>query len=303
MSQTRGVYAATLQITRRRAAPQRRRNPDACFARRFRPPRRCFAFAGGLAQNTRPSSGRRWSQLPDSASRREAIAAACLLFRVRLVEPHHSQGVRMNFHEYQAKELFAGYGIPVPAGKVASTPEQAAEAAKALGGDQWVVKAQIHAGGRGKAGGVKLCKTPEEVKTAAAGMLGTRHDDLPVGRPRTAGQSGADQRGERHRQGAVPFDPGRSREQDGRLHRFGARRRRHRAGRARKPRRHPYDRSRFRRRPAAVPLPPARVRHGAQRETGQSADQDHARPVSPVQRAGSCAGRVESAGDRRARAI
>ncbi|HEV7490362.1 MAG TPA: ADP-forming succinate--CoA ligase subunit beta, partial [Rhodanobacteraceae bacterium] len=78
----------------------------------------------------------------------------------------------MNFHEYQAKELFAGYGIAVPAGKVASTPEQAAEAAKALGGDQWVVKAQIHAGGRGKAGGVKLCKTFDEVKTAAAGMLG-----------------------------------------------------------------------------------------------------------------------------------
>ena len=78
----------------------------------------------------------------------------------------------MNFHEYQAKELFATYGIPVPAGKVAATPEAAAEAARALGGEQWVVKAQIHAGGRGKAGGVKLCKTPEEVKTAAAGMLG-----------------------------------------------------------------------------------------------------------------------------------
>jgi len=78
----------------------------------------------------------------------------------------------MNFHEYQAKELFASYGIPVPAGKVASTPEQAVDAAKALGGDQWVVKAMIHAGGRGKAGGVKLCKTTDEVKAAAAGMLG-----------------------------------------------------------------------------------------------------------------------------------
>jgi succinyl-CoA synthetase beta subunit len=78
----------------------------------------------------------------------------------------------MNFHEYQAKELFAQYGIPVPAGKVASTPEEAADAARALGGDQWVVKAQIHAGGRGKAGGVKLCKTADEVKAAAAGMLG-----------------------------------------------------------------------------------------------------------------------------------
>ena len=80
----------------------------------------------------------------------------------------------MNFHEYQAKELFAGFGIPVPAGRVARTPEQAAEAAKALGGEQWVVKAQIHAGGRGKAGGVKLVRTPDEAKQAAAKMLGTQ---------------------------------------------------------------------------------------------------------------------------------
>jgi succinyl-CoA synthetase beta subunit len=80
----------------------------------------------------------------------------------------------MNFHEYQAKQLFADYGIPVPPGKVATTPEQAAEAAKALGGDEWVVKAQIHAGGRGKAGGVKLVKSPDEAKAAAAKMLGTK---------------------------------------------------------------------------------------------------------------------------------
>ena len=78
----------------------------------------------------------------------------------------------MNFHEYQAKELFAEYGIPVPAGRVARTPDEAAEAATALGGTQWVVKAQIHAGGRGKAGGVKLVKTPEAAKDAAAAMLG-----------------------------------------------------------------------------------------------------------------------------------
>ena len=80
----------------------------------------------------------------------------------------------MNFHEYQAKELFAEYGIPVPAGRVAQTPEQAAEAAKSIGGEQWVVKAQIHAGGRGKAGGVKLVKSIDAVREAAAGMLGTR---------------------------------------------------------------------------------------------------------------------------------
>jgi succinyl-CoA synthetase beta subunit len=80
----------------------------------------------------------------------------------------------MNFHEYQAKELFAEVGIPVPSGRVARTPEQAVEAAKAIGGEMWVVKAQIHAGGRGKAGGVKLVKSLDAVKDAAAAMLGTR---------------------------------------------------------------------------------------------------------------------------------
>jgi len=80
----------------------------------------------------------------------------------------------MNFHEYQAKELFAQFGLPVPAGIVADSPDAAAEAAKALGGDQWVVKAQIHAGGRGKAGGVKFAKTGEQVREAAAAMLGTK---------------------------------------------------------------------------------------------------------------------------------
>ena len=80
----------------------------------------------------------------------------------------------MNFHEYQAKQLFADYGIPVPAGRVASTPAEAVDAAKALGSGPWMVKAQIHAGGRGKAGGVKFCRTTEDVFNAAIGMLGTK---------------------------------------------------------------------------------------------------------------------------------
>jgi succinyl-CoA synthetase beta subunit len=80
----------------------------------------------------------------------------------------------MNFHEYQAKELFAEVGIPVPSGRVARTPDQAVEAAKAIGGEMWVVKAQIHAGGRGKAGGVKLVKSLDAVRDAASAMLGTR---------------------------------------------------------------------------------------------------------------------------------
>lgn len=87
----------------------------------------------------------------------------------------------MNFHEYQAKELFAQYGLPVPAGQIATTPEAAVEAARKLGGEQWVVKAQIHAGGRGKAGGVKLCKTLAQVKDAAAKMLGTRMTTYQTG--------------------------------------------------------------------------------------------------------------------------
>ncbi|MEE4293090.1 MAG: ADP-forming succinate--CoA ligase subunit beta [Xanthomonadales bacterium] len=77
----------------------------------------------------------------------------------------------MNFHEYQAKELFAAYGIPVPAGIVADTPEAAVQAARELGGDMWVVKAQVHAGGRGKAGGVKLVRSLDEVAAEAKRML------------------------------------------------------------------------------------------------------------------------------------
>ncbi len=78
----------------------------------------------------------------------------------------------MNFHEYQAKDLFARYGVPVPSGRVASTVDEAADAARALGGSRWVVKAQVHAGGRGKAGGVKLAASLEEVRRHADKMLG-----------------------------------------------------------------------------------------------------------------------------------
>jgi len=80
----------------------------------------------------------------------------------------------MNLHEYQAKELFTRYGVAVPRGKVAGSAAEAGTAAEALGGSLWVVKAQVHAGGRGKAGGVKVCKTVAEVKAATDAMLGTR---------------------------------------------------------------------------------------------------------------------------------
>src|SRR5579884_4106565 len=92
----------------------------------------------------------------------------------------------MNLHEYQAKDLFRTYGIPVPAGRVAASPEEAAEAARALGGSVWVVKAQVHAGGRGKAGGVKVVRDLDGVRSAAAGMLGRRlvtHQTVAEGLP------------------------------------------------------------------------------------------------------------------------
>jgi len=80
----------------------------------------------------------------------------------------------MNIHEYQAKQLFLQYRVPVPEGKYAVTPEQAVEIAKGLGGDGWVVKAQVHAGGRGKVGGVKLAKTVAEVGEFCLDLLGKR---------------------------------------------------------------------------------------------------------------------------------
>jgi len=87
----------------------------------------------------------------------------------------------VNIHEYQAKELLAAQGIPVPMGEVATTPEQAEEIARRLGGAV-VVKAQVHAGGRGKAGGVKLANTPEEAREKAEAILRLTIKDLPVQR-------------------------------------------------------------------------------------------------------------------------
>jgi len=80
----------------------------------------------------------------------------------------------MDVHEYQAKELLSGFGVAVAKGAVAFSPDQAVYAATELGGSYWAVKAQIHAGARGKAGGIKLCRTYNEVRDAAKGMLGKR---------------------------------------------------------------------------------------------------------------------------------
>ena len=78
----------------------------------------------------------------------------------------------MNLHEYQGKQLFAKYGLPVSPGVAADTPEQAAAGADEIGGDRWVVKAQVHAGGRGKAGGVKVVSSKDEIRAFARQWLG-----------------------------------------------------------------------------------------------------------------------------------
>jgi succinyl-CoA synthetase beta subunit len=85
----------------------------------------------------------------------------------------------VNIHEYQAKDVFRKYGIPIPPGEVASTPQEAEAIARKFGSTV-VVKAQVHAGGRGKAGGVKLAKTPEEAKNVAAQILKLTIKGLPV---------------------------------------------------------------------------------------------------------------------------
>ncbi len=87
----------------------------------------------------------------------------------------------MNIHEYQAKEVFRRHGIPVPPGEVARTPEEAERIAAAFGGAV-VVKAQVHAGGRGKAGGVKLASSPAEARSAAQNILGMQIKGLAVGK-------------------------------------------------------------------------------------------------------------------------
>lgn len=91
----------------------------------------------------------------------------------------------MNIHEYQAKQIFAKYGVPTPRGIVANTPDEALINAKELGGSIWVVKAQIHAGGRGLGGGVKLARSLEEVKTLASEIIGmtlVTHQTGPEGK-------------------------------------------------------------------------------------------------------------------------
>ena len=91
----------------------------------------------------------------------------------------------MNLHEYQAKGLFAEYGLPVSEGYAVDTADEAVAAAEKIGGSRWVVKVQVHAGGRGKAGGVKLCANDIEIQSACEGMFGRKlvtHQTSPEGK-------------------------------------------------------------------------------------------------------------------------
>ncbi len=91
----------------------------------------------------------------------------------------------MDIHEYQAKELLAKFGVPIPRGGLAYSPEQAAYRASDIGGSQWVVKAQIHSGARGKAGGIKFCRSDREIEEASESLLGKKlvtHQTGPAGK-------------------------------------------------------------------------------------------------------------------------
>ena len=95
----------------------------------------------------------------------------------------------MDIHEYQAKDLLSGFGVPIQPGAVAYSAEQASFVASELGGWHWAVKAQIHSGARGKAGGIKLCRTYHEVHEAAQSLLGRKlvtHQTGPDGKNRAA---------------------------------------------------------------------------------------------------------------------
>ena len=91
----------------------------------------------------------------------------------------------MDIHEYQAKDILSGYGIKIAEGGLAYSSEDAVQRAREIGGHVWAVKAQIHSGARGKAGGIKICKTHDEVQAAADFLLGKRlvtHQTGPAGR-------------------------------------------------------------------------------------------------------------------------
>ena len=201
----------------------------------------------------------------------------------------------MKIHEYQAKEILRRHGVAVPRGLLASSPEEAEAAASQLGGTT-VVKAQIHAGGRGKGGGVKLAHTPAEAKRSRPGHAGHDARDAPDRALGTAGAEGLRRGGLPHRAGALPGPhprPGRGPVGPHGLHRG---RRGHRGGGGKgSPRRScasaidPLDRAR--------PLPGSQdgLPAGAQRGCGGGLRSVRLRALPGLPRHGRIARRDESA--------
>ena len=165
----------------------------------------------------------------------------------------------MNIHEYQAKEILRGFGVPVPRGIAAFTVDEAVKAAEELGGPVWVVKAQIHAGGRGKGGGVKVVKSIEDVRARSGAHA--RHDPGHApDRPAWPRGAAALYRGRlRHRARALSVGAGRPRHLARRLHRLDRRRHGHRGGGAQRRRRRSKP-SRSIRPPAIRPMSASRSR-------------------------------------------
>src|SRR5690625_1616539 len=116
----------------------------------------------------------RWSRKGSCFASGHSLEDNTARIFLRYIFPAKGEPAYMNLHEYQAKSLFAEYGIPIPKGSVAHSAAEARTAAGELGGEVWVVKAQVHAGGRGKAGGVKVVKSHDEVEKATEQMLGQR---------------------------------------------------------------------------------------------------------------------------------
>src|SRR5258708_33319953 len=131
-------------------------------------------------RNARGTTASTWYRNPDRRAATRPMVDGKRAGRIAF-----DASVRMKIHEYQAKSILARHGVPVPRGEVAFNAVEAGEIARRLGGSVVVVKAQIHAGGRGKGGGVKLARSPEEAEKIASAMIGmtlVTHQTGPEGR-------------------------------------------------------------------------------------------------------------------------
>ena len=218
----------------------------------------------------------------------------------------------MNIHEYQAKELLAKFGVPVPAGYAAMSVEEAVEAAKKLPGPLWVVKAQIHAGGRGKGKFKELGARrqgrrpprPLDRRGARACRRDARQDaghgpDRPA---RQAGPAALHHRRRRHRQGILPRAAGRPRERPHRRRRLDRGRHGHRDGRPRHAREDRHHHHRSGDRPDAAPRPRSRRRARPHRRPRQAGGQGARQALRRLRRHRRLADRDQPAGGRPTRA-